>query len=116
MNRKNCLGRDTQRRNDRIRRARKMTKDNNTKVCVAINAVQNSLKAGIPKDHKNAMQGYNFRGIDDIYNVVGPLLPEHGLVILPRMLSRECEVYKNQKGTTMFHVVVKAEYCFKSHG
>ena len=52
-----------------------MTKDNNTKVCVAINAVQNALKAGIPKDHKNAMQGYNFRGIDDIYNVVGPLFP-----------------------------------------
>ena len=91
-----------------------MTKDDNTKVCVAINAVQNALKAGIPKDHKNAMQGYNFRGIDDIYNVVGPLLPEHGLVILPRMLSRECEVHKNAKGNTMFHVVVKAEYRFKA--
>ena len=90
-----------------------MTKDDNSKkVYAAINAVQNALKAGIPKDHKNAMQGYNFRGIDDIYNVVGPLLPEHGLVILPKMVSRECEAYKNAKGNTMFHVVVKAEYRF----
>ena len=90
-----------------------MTKDDNSKkVYAAINAVQNALKVGIPKDQKNAMQGYNFRGIDDIYNVVGPLLPDHGLVIIPKMVSRECEVYKNQKGTTMFHVVVKAEYRF----
>lgn len=92
-----------------------MTKpENNSKVCAAINAVQSSLKAGIPKDHKNAMQGYNFRGIDDIYNVVGPLLPEHGLVILPKMLSWDCTTFKNAKGNTMFRVVVKAEYTFKA--
>ena len=88
--------------------------EKNIKVLEAISDVQAALKAGIPKDHKNAVQGYNFRGIDDIYDVVGPLLPEHGLLILPRMLSRECEIHKNQKGTTMFHVVVKAEYTFKS--
>ena len=34
--------------------------------------------------------GYNFRGIDDVYNTISPLLAKHGLCILPRVLAREC--------------------------
>ena len=87
---------------------------NGIQVYAAINAVQNALKPGIPKDQKNAMQGYNFRGIDDIYNVVGPLLPEHGLLIIPKMKSRVCEEHKNAKGNTLFRVTVEADYHFVS--
>ena len=36
-----------------------------------INAVQAELaKTGIAKDKRNAQQGYNFRGIDDVYAAV----------------------------------------------
>lgn len=50
----------------------------------AINAVQAALsKIGIAKDKQ--AQGYKFRGIDDVYNAISPLLAEHGLCILPRI-------------------------------
>ena len=63
------------------------------KVYQAINRVQAALaKQGISKDRRNTQgAGYNFRGIDDVYNAVSPLLAEHGLCILPRMLTRQCE-------------------------
>src|SRR5574337_1119748 len=62
------------------------------KVYQAINKVQATLaKTGIGKDRKNQQQGYSFRGIDDMYNALAPLLADNGLCILPRVLSRHCE-------------------------
>jgi hypothetical protein len=79
----------------------------------AINKVQAALaKAGISKDKRNQQQGYNFRGIDDVYNVLSPLLAEHGLCILPRMLTRQCEERQSAKGGTLFYVTVEAEFDF----
>ena len=60
------------------------------KVYAAIAAVSAELATtGISKDRKNEQQGYKFRGIDDVYNAIAPLMAKHKLVILPRMLSRE---------------------------
>ena len=57
----------------------------------AIAAVQAALaKQGIAKARKNQQQGYAFRGIDDVYSALAPLLAEHGLCIIPRVLSRTC--------------------------
>ena len=79
----------------------------------AINKVQEALsQAGISKDRRNQQQGYNFRGIDDVYNVLSPLLAKHGLCILPRMLSRQCEERQTAKGGTLFYVTVEAEFDF----
>src|SRR5574337_135562 len=84
-----------------------------TKVYQAINKVQAALsKAGITKANRNAQQGYNFRGIDDVYNALSPLLAEHGLCILPRMLSRSCEERQTAKGGTLFYTTVEAEFDF----
>jgi hypothetical protein len=83
------------------------------KVYQAINKVQAALaKAGITKDKRNQQQGYNFRGIDDVYNAMSPLLAEHGLCILPRILSRQCDERTNAKGTALFYVTVEAEFDF----
>ena len=79
----------------------------------AINKIQAALsKEGISKDRKNIQQGYSFRGIDDVYNAVSPLMAEHGLCILPRMLGRTCEERINAKGTALFYVTVEAEFDF----
>jgi hypothetical protein len=81
------------------------------KVYHAINAVQHSLsKIGIAKDSKNTVQNFNFRGIDAVYNALSPLLAEHRLCILPRMISRLCEERVNAKGTALFYVTVEAEF------
>lgn len=86
------------------------------KVYQAINAVQKALaKVGISKDRKNQQgSGYMFRGIDDVYNVISPLLAENGLCILPRMLSRQCEERQSKSGGTLFYVTVEAEFDFVS--
>lgn len=82
------------------------------KVYQAINKVQAALaKTGISKDHKNSQgAGYNFRGIDDVYNAIAPLLAEHGLCILPRMLARSCEERQSKSGGALFYVTVEAEF------
>jgi hypothetical protein len=57
----------------------------------AISLVSADLaQTGISKDRKNQQQGYAFRGIDDVYNALAPILAKHKLVIVPRFLSREC--------------------------
>lgn len=83
------------------------------KVYQAINAVQRALAAeGISKDRRNTQQGYNFRGIDDVYNVVSPLLGRNGLCVLPRVLSRECVERQSAKGGALFYVTVEVEFDF----
>jgi hypothetical protein len=77
----------------------------------AISGVQKDLAGmGIAKNKENKMQGYKFRGVDDIYNALSSILPMHGVVILPRMLSRECVERVNQKGTALFYTTVEAEF------
>jgi hypothetical protein len=81
----------------------------------AIACVQGELsKSGISKERTNSAPGanYKFRGIDDVYNALSPLLAKHGLCILPRMLSREVVERTSGKGTALFYVTVEAEFDF----
>ena len=83
------------------------------KVYKAINAVQAALaQTGITKDRRNQQQGYSFRGIDDVYNALAPLLAKNGLCILPRILTRQCVERETAKGGTLFNVTVEAEFDF----
>lgn len=85
------------------------------KVYLAINKVQLALsKQGITKANRNQQQGYNFRGIDDVFNALSPLLAEHGLCILPRVISRTCDERINAKGTVLLYVTVEVEFDFIS--
>lgn len=85
-----------------------------------IAAVQGALaRHGIGKDRRNDQQNYAFRGIDDVYNALAPLLAEHQLCVLPRMLTREVterrsvKTYNGQsKETVLFYVIVEAEFDF----
>ena len=81
----------------------------------SINAVQTELaRHGISKDRVNQSQGsgYKFRGIDDVYNTLSPLLAKHGLCILPRVLKRECVERASQRGSALFYVTVEVEFDF----
>jgi hypothetical protein len=81
------------------------------KVYAAIAGVMADLaKEGIAKARNNQQQGYNFRGIDDVYNALSPVLAAHGLVVLPRVLSRDVVERVNHKGTALFYVTVDAEF------
>lgn len=86
------------------------------KVYAAINAVQRALsKSGISKDRTNTQgAGFKFRGIDDVYNAIAPLLAEHGLCIVPRFIARQCEERQSKAGAALFYVTVEAEFDFIS--
>lgn len=80
----------------------------------SINAVQAELaQSGIAKDKVNSQgSGYKFRGIDDVYNAIAPLLAKHGLCILPRVLTRACDERTSKNGGALFYVTVESEFDF----
>jgi hypothetical protein len=82
----------------------------------AISKVQGELaKIGISKGRQSTQGAtYWFRGIDDVYNAVAPLLPVHGLVIIPRMVSRVCVDRLSNAGKAIYYVTVDAEFDFVS--
>ena len=77
----------------------------------AIAAVAATMaEQGIGKDRNNQAQGYKFRGIDDVYNALGKVLAANGLVVLPRVLSRECVERQTANNRALFYVVVEVEF------
>lgn len=84
-------------------------------VYVAISNVMAGLaRAGIGKVRKNESQGYKFRGIDDVYNALAPLMAGEGLCILPKCLSRSVTERQSARGGVLFAVVVDVEFTFAS--
>ena len=69
-------------------------------------------KVGISKDSKNQSQGYKFRGIDQVYGALSPLLAKHGLCILPRVTAREVVERQNRQGGALFYVTLTVEFDF----
>ena len=94
----------------------KTPKDQPSNVYQLISAVAGELaQEGISKRQRNQQgAGYNFRGIDDVYNAIGPLLAKHGLSILPRTLARECVERVSGQGKALFYVTVEMEFDFVS--
>lgn len=81
----------------------------------AIAAVMGDLaKSGISKDQTNKFDKYKFRGIDDVYNALAPLLAKHGLLILPRVLQRTSEERTSKDGKAVFYITVAVEFDFVS--
>ncbi len=92
-----------------------MPKEPTPKIFEAITKVQSELaKVGISKDHKNKMQGYQFRGIDDVYKALAPLLAKHKLCIIPKVLEREVVERTTKAGGALFYVTVKCDFDFIS--
>jgi hypothetical protein len=88
----------------------------------AIAAVQGELaKTGIAKEGVNSSQNYKFRGIDQVYGALSPLLAKHGLCVIPRVIDREMhervtvkEWNGQKKESVLFYVTVHAEFDFVS--
>lgn len=81
----------------------------------AICRVQAALaEVGIKKNQRNKDQGFDFRGIDDVYNTLAPLLAKNSLVVIPRVTSRTVTQYTTGRGTLMFNVAVTVRYAIVS--
>jgi hypothetical protein len=70
---------------------------------------------GIAKNRTNTQgSGYMFRGIDDVYAALSPLLAKHKLVVIPRVTQREVIDRQSKSGGALFYVTVHAEFDFVS--
>jgi len=67
---------------------------------------------GIQKNNRNKQQGWNFRGIDDIYNAISRILPRHNLVIMPEVMGRKVVERPTKNGGLQSYVTLKVRYDF----
>lgn len=77
----------------------------------AISEVAAALaREGITKERRNQQQGFFFRGIDDVYHALSPLLAKHHLVILPHVEERIETVREAKSGGSLYSVVLRVRY------
>lgn len=59
----------------------------------------------IGKDQKNLHQNYKFRGIDDMYNAIHPILVKHGVFCCPQVQKTETAEIETSDGKTAFRIL-----------
>lgn len=75
----------------------------------AMACVMEEIEA-IGKDKKQ--QGFNYRGIDDVYNTLHPILSKHGIFTTPEALEQGRTERVNKNGTVLFYTTIKMKYVF----
>ena len=63
----------------------------------------------IGKSRRNQQQGYSFRGIDDVYSALAPVLSKRQLCILPRVTNRDVMERPTRNGGVMIYTVLTVE-------
>lgn len=66
----------------------------------------------VGKAKKNAQQGYQFRGIDDVVAHVQHVMAAQGVVVVPRVVGREREMVSTKSGGTMASVRLVVDHVF----
>lgn len=67
-------------------------------------------KEGIGKGRKNAQQGYNFRGIDDVYNALSSVLAANRLVMLPFVQDMQREERQTKGGGLLNYTILTVDF------
>jgi len=69
--------------------------------------------AAVPKGRVNEQQGYEYRGIDDLYNTLHRLFAKYGVYTFPNVKSIRTDVYDtsyNGRPRKLFHTVIEVVY------
>jgi hypothetical protein len=72
-------------------------------------AVMSDMEA-LGKGRENKQQGYMFRGIDDVYNMVQPIMAKHGVIMRSTILDDRSEDRPSKSGGTLIYRVLKIRY------
>lgn len=62
----------------------------------------NELVGAISKGNTNQQQGFKFRGVDDVYNRLHPILAKCGIVIVPEVVSYEVTERQARNGVLLY--------------
>lgn len=84
-----------------------------TKIYEAINAIMSAIEP-IAKNKVNPQQNYKFRGVDDVYAVLSPMLTANKVVIIPNVTRHSLEQFTTSKGGVIFRAIVDVEYTIAS--
>ena len=66
----------------------------------------------IGKNQTNKQQGFKYRGIDDAYNALQPLLAKHEVFTLPEVLEERSEERASKSGGVLIYRILKIQYTF----
>lgn len=66
----------------------------------------------ISKDKKNQQQGFNYRGIDDVYNAVHPLLAKYKVFPVSKILEENREERRSSSDKALLFTRLKMQYTF----
>jgi len=66
----------------------------------------------ISKDQNNTFHKYKFRGIDDVYDCVGPILAKYGVHILPIVMEHQVADVQTTSDKAACRVILKVAYRF----
>lgn len=66
----------------------------------------------IEKARRNAQQGYDFRGIDDVYQALQTIMAAHGVFSLPTVLEDRTEERTTKAGSALIYRILKIRYDF----
>lgn len=74
-----------------------------------------AIMADVPtigKNRKNQAQGYQFRGIDDMYNELHEIFVRHKVFFTSKVLNSEREERQTKSGGTMIYSTIDVEFTF----
>ena len=78
-------------------------------VFAAMAVVQNEL-GGVGKDRTKKELNFSYRGVDDVFNAVHPLLGRHGVVLSPQVIEHSTEPFTGYKNGSWTMATVKVRY------
>ena len=81
------------------------------KIYKQISAIMADVPA-IGKDSMNKQQGFKYRGIDAIYNVLQPIFTKHGVFSCPEVISEQYERVETKSGGMLNFARLKIKYSF----
>lgn len=64
----------------------------------------------IGKNKKNQQQGFMYRGIDQVYNALNPVMSELGIFFVPEVLNMQRDERTNKNGTVLTYTILTMKY------
>ena len=66
----------------------------------------------IAKGSRNKEQGYQYRGIEDVMNALGPILASHRIFVRPEVVKMERSERTTSRGGTLLYSILTVNYHF----
>ncbi len=81
------------------------------KIFQLIPAIMGEIDA-VGKNKKNQVQGFMYRGIDDVMNAINPALVKYKVFIVPEVLEQSREERQTNKGGNLIYSICKMKFKF----